>query len=171
MLAHIFSKSVIVFSCCVTDNTIWFINVFIHTFNLTHIHTQRHKTYPMRLRLKKTEIENISNLFLGLEKTEFQSQEIWCHRYYHPGHFSFLGAEGSPLFSLGQVAYPFSLEGQLHPVSWNFWMRKECPKAWKNQCPKACLWGWIFQLPIRAWYGLLQCFSNFNGLTVPWGPC
>ena len=31
------------------------------------------------------------------------------------GPCSFLGAEGTPLFSLGQVVYTFSLEGHLHP--------------------------------------------------------
>lgn len=31
------------------------------------------------------------------------------------GPCSFLGPEGTPLFSLGQVAYTFSLEGRSHP--------------------------------------------------------
>lgn len=34
------------------------------------------KTYPMRLELKKIEIENIANLFLGFEKTA-RISESW----------------------------------------------------------------------------------------------
>ena len=64
----------------------WVIHVYTHTFKHTfkflqiflHVHTHTLKTYPMRLVLKKIELENISNLFLGLEKTArtSESQDI-----------------------------------------------------------------------------------------------
>ena len=52
--------------------------MFLHIHSNTHMLARTHtlKTYPMRLELKKIEIENIANLFLGFEKTA-RISESW----------------------------------------------------------------------------------------------
>ena len=45
-----------------------------HTHARAHTHTL--KTYPMRVELKKIELENMAHLFVGLEKTA-RISESW----------------------------------------------------------------------------------------------